>query len=159
VKTFPAARSYGRAWLVGLGLVMVLLAVPSLLVGVLWSFLIAVVIAVPFLVLAWWFPTIRYTLTSSELGLHYGPFNYTVKLSEIERVSKQNLAISLWSSVRLPGFAMFTVPYSDVGNVFMCATRSAKDIILIVTAERKYGVTPADEDEFLGELRQRLEEI
>lgn len=114
-------------------------------------------IAIPFLLFLAWFPSIRYELTPDKLVLRYGPFRYAVQVAAIKRVRKRDLAVSLLSSVRLPGFAMFTVPYLDEGNVRMCATAAAKGIVLLETDKWKYGITPADEAGFLAELRRYLE--
>jgi len=49
------------------------------------------------------------------------------------------------------------VPYTDVGNVKMCATAAATDILLVETGKHKYGLTPADEQGFLDALQARME--
>lgn len=160
MKVYAPARSYGQVWLFGIALLVVVISLPAFLPGFNPGTVIMLVVMGPIvagsLLLAWWFPTIRYELDPEKLVLCYGPFRYPVALKEIESVSKRNLGLSLWSSFRLPGFAMWTVPYSDVGNVFMCATRSLTDITLITTRKRKYGVTPADEAAFLADLQQYL---
>ncbi|MEX0974872.1 MAG: PH domain-containing protein [Bacillota bacterium] len=65
--------------------------------------------------------------------------------------------MTAWSSTRFPGFALGGIPYGGVGVVVMCSTRSLRGIILIETGKKKYGVTPADEAEFLSELEGFLE--
>ena len=65
--------------------------------------------------------------------------------------------MTIWSTVRLPGIALFTVPYADVGNVRMCATAALNDILLIETDKEKYGLTPADEEAFVAALQSRME--
>lgn len=163
---FRPRRSYGWLWLVGIGLVIIGLAALMLLVvspgeegyiAVLVTFVLTAAMGLPFLVLAVWFPTMRYELSAETLTLRYGPvLTYRIPLDEIETIRRRNLSISLWSSVRFPGFALFTVPYSDVGNVKMCATAAADRVLLIETGEEKYGVTPADEEAFVAALQARM---
>jgi len=159
MKRYQPAPSMGWAWLIAMGLFLLALPVPALLDGT-GPFLLMLPFTWPFgiafLVMAWWFPTLHYELGPAELVLCYGPYRYSVPLREIQTVARRNLALSLWSSVRFPGFAMWTVPYGDVGSVFMCATRSLTDILYIVTPGRKYGITPANEDEFLADLTSHL---
>lgn len=65
--------------------------------------------------------------------------------------------MTIWSTIRFPGIALFQVPYADVGNVKMCATAALKDILLIETEKEKYGLTPADEGAFVAALRAHME--
>jgi hypothetical protein len=110
-------------------------------------------LGVPFLALAFWFPTMRYELDAEALTLRYGPvLAYRIPLDEIQTMKRQNLRLSLWSSVRLPGVALFSVPYRGLGQVKMCATAAANDIFLIETADGLYGLTPADELGLLAAL-------
>jgi hypothetical protein len=99
----------------------------------------------------------RYELGRTTLTLRCGPFlTYRIPLAEIETVQRRNLEVSVWASLRLPGLALFTVPYADVGRAKMCATRAAERILLIRTRHDRYGVTPADEEAFLTALHSRL---
>lgn len=161
MKVYRAAPSAGWIWLIGLALLVIVPTRPAILAvrqapAALITVIMGLTIGLPFLVMALWFPTIRYELGSHELVLRYSPFRYAIRLDDIQEVTKRDLAFSIWSSMRLPGFAMWTVDYSDEGRVFMCATRSLKDIIYIVTPKRKYGITPAAEDEFVQDLTNRL---
>jgi len=49
------------------------------------------------------------------------------------------------------------VPYADVGNVKMCATAALNKILLIETEKEKFGLTPADEEEFVAAVRAKME--
>jgi len=168
---FKPRRSNGWLWLVvialftiGTGIVsaLPLLTGPTdkILIGVLAStLLVMLAIGVPFLALAVWFPTMRYELDAHTLTLRYGPvLTYRIPLGEIQTIRKRDLSISLWSSMRFPGIALFTVPYTDVGNVKMCATAAATGILLVETAKDKYGLTPADEEDFVAALQARMGE-
>ncbi|MGE5589130.1 MAG: PH domain-containing protein [Bacillota bacterium] len=161
MKTYRAAPSFGWLWLVAVALLAIGPTLPALLAVrqapvVLITVILGLAVGVPFLVMAFWFPTIRYELGPETLVLRYGPFRYTIRTDDIQEVTKRDLAFSAWSSMRLPGFAMWTVDYADEGNVFMCSTRALRDIIYIVTPRRKYGITPANEEEFLQDLTHRL---
>jgi len=118
--------------------------------------LMALGLGVPFLALAIWFPTMRYELDAGTLTLRYGPvLTYRIALDEVQSIERRDLPISLWSSVRLPGLAVFAVPYRGVGQIKMCATAAARDILLIATAEELYGITPSDVAGFLAALEAR----
>lgn len=81
-----------------------------------------------------WFPTMRYELDQKQLTLHYGPvLTYRIPLREIRTIRSRNLSLTVWSTIRFPGIALFTVPYADVGNVKICATAALNDILLIET--------------------------
>lgn len=122
------------------------------------TLLICAPVAAAFLVLAMWFPTMRYELRSTELVLRYGPvLTYRIPLGDIRGIRRRNLGLTIWSSVRFPGVALFTVPYADMGNVRMCATAAINNVLLIETPKRKYGITPADEEVFVRALREQMD--
>lgn len=165
VVTFRPRPSRGWAWLVALAVAIVVLTIAPLLPVaeevplpvMLINVGISLLIAVPLLVLAAWFPTMRYELDDEALVLRYGPIlRYRIPLDEIQEMRRKNLKISLWSSLRLPGLALFTVPYADEGRVKMCATAAADRILLIDTRRGTYGVTPADEEAFVAAIRARI---
>jgi len=100
----------------------------------------------------------RYELDQDQLTLRYGPvIKYRIPLKEIRSIRRRNLSMTIWSTVRFPGIALFTVPYADVGNVKMCATSALNNILLIETGKEKYGLTPADEETFVAALRAQME--
>ena len=125
-------------------------------VGLLMGFM-ALGLGVPFLALALWFPTMRYELGGGTLVLRYGPvLTYRIPLDEVQTIERRDLHVSAWSSVRLPGVALFAVPYrGGLGQVKMCATAAAKGILLIQAAGELYGITPADEAGLVAELGAR----
>jgi hypothetical protein len=137
--------------------------VPALAVGLSSSsavvtFIVCIPVAISFLVLAFWFPTMRYELDQDQLTLRYGPvITYRIPLSEIRSIRRRNLSMTIWSTVRFPGIALFKVPYADVGNVKMCATAALNNILLIETEKEKYGLTPADEEAFVAAIRAQVE--
>lgn len=166
---FKPRRSNGWLWLIATGLLTIGIGVVSSLplmifpedkiatVIVLSTSLLMLIVGAPFLVLAAWFPTMRYELDAHTLTLRYGPvLKYQIPLNEIQTIRKRNLSISLWSSMRFPGIALFTVSYTDEDKVKMCATAAATGILLIETATDKYGVTPTDEEGFVAALQARM---
>lgn len=164
---FKPRPSWGWVWLLGLALLILALSVWPLLLagdelpGWGWAINLGVglLIGLPGLVLMAWFPTLHYELDETTLTLRYGPvLTYRIPLAEIRSIRRRDLAISLWSSLRLPGLALFSVPYADVGTVKMCATAAAHGILLIETANEKYGLTPADEAGLVAALRARMGE-
>jgi PH (Pleckstrin Homology) domain-containing protein len=163
-KTFHPRPSYGWAWLVLMSIVISALAIiPALATGLsstgpILTLIICVPVAIGFLVLAVWFPTMRYELDQDQLTLCYGPFlTYQIPLDEIRTIRRRNLGLTIWSTIRFPGIALFKVPYADVGNVKMCATAALNNILLIETDKDKYGLTPADEEVFVAAVRSQLE--
>jgi hypothetical protein len=118
--------------------------------------IIPLVFVVPFLVILFSLRTMRYELNDEKLAITCGFLRYVIPLHSIKRITKRDLEISLWSSFRLPGLALFRVPYVDVGIVKMCATSSSKGILLIETDKGLYGITPRGEDDFVADLKARL---
>ena len=163
---FRPRKSAGWLWLAGIGLLIIGLSALMLLavspgeegyIIVLVTFLFMAALGLPFIVLAVWYPTMRYELDDEALTLRYGPvLTYRIPLDQIETIRRRNLGLSLWSSVRFPGIALFGVHYSDVGTVKMCATAALNGILLIETAKEKYGLTPADEATFVAALQARI---
>jgi hypothetical protein len=122
------------------------------------TLIICLPVAVAFVLLALWFPTMRYELRNAELILRCGPLlTYRIPLGEIRSIRRRTLGLTIWSCVRFPGVALFTAPYADVGNVKMCATAALNDILLIETPKCKYGITPADEAGLVAALRLQME--
>lgn len=164
MKVFRPRPSYGWAWLVLMAVIITAVATaPAMAMEVSSSSVILTVIvcslvALAFLALAFWFPTMRYELDEDELTLRYGPvLYYRIPLSEIRTIRRKNLSLTIWSTIRFPGIALFTVPYADVGNVKMCATAALNNILLIETAKEKFGLTPADEEAFVAALQAQME--
>jgi hypothetical protein len=115
-------------------------------------------VGIAFLVLASWFPTMRYELEQNQLTLRYGPvLTYRISLDEVRSIRRRNLSMTIWSTIRFPGIALFTVPYADVGNVKMCATAALNNILLIETKKEQFGLTPADEEAFMAAVKARME--
>jgi hypothetical protein len=160
-RVFRPARSTGAIWLVALAVLPVGAAVLQYVEGrsglELSLFALAAgAVAVWLLLLAYWFPTMRYELDHQALTLIYGPVvHWRIPLREIRGVELKDLSMSIWAATRLPGIALFSVYYSDVGTVRMCATRAAKGIVLIETAKATYGVTPEDPEDFTQALTAR----
>lgn len=157
MKTYKPAPSVGWIWPAALSLILFLAPLPTwtvILGPALVMTLIMWPIALYLGLTAWWFPSMRYELSPAELVLCYGPSRYPIPLAAIQSVSRRNLRLSLWSSMRFPGLAVWTVPYGGVGNVFMMASRSLTDILLIEANGKRYGITPADEAGFLADLER-----
>ena len=158
---FKPARSAGTAWLAGFAVLLVAVPVGEWALGEdgipLSVFaLVCGAMAVWLLLLAYWFPTMRYELDHQAVTLIYGPIvHWRIPLREIRAVELKDLAMSLWLATRLPGIALFSVHYAGVGVVRMCATRATKGIVLIETTAGTYGVSPEDAQEFLSALKAR----
>ena len=161
---FRPSPSDGYLWLIAVALAVLAPTIAIVLPGTRGPTLItliavapSIVIGLPFLALAALFPTMRYELDADALTLRYGPvLRYRIAYDEIQGIQRRDLSVPVWSSLRLPGLALFVVPYNDVGPVRMCATRAARNVLLIRTARATYGLTPGDERRFLDSLMARL---
>lgn len=164
IKTFRPRPSSGWFWLVLMATIITAVAIaPALAMGVsskasLLTLIICIPVALGFLILASWFPTMRYELDTGQITLRYGPvLTYHIPFKQIQTIRRRNLSLTIWSSIRFPGIALFQVPYADVGNVKMCASAALNHILLIETKTEKYGLTPADEEAFLASVRAQME--
>jgi len=164
--TFKPAPSAGWAWLAGL---VVLLALPlgwlftpgvfegEEAIGAWISIGVTLPLLVFFIATLASLPSMRYELGQRELVLRCGPLlTYRIPYEDITDVRRVTLTPSLWSSMRFPGLALWGVPYAEGGTVYMCATRMSRDLLLVTTAKRRYGLTPADEPQFVLALTPRL---
>lgn len=162
---FKPRRSHGWLSLLLLALALLFCSLPAVIgavqgevpwgVGLL-SGAIGLGLGVPFLALAFWFPTMRYELDGAALTLRYGPvLAYRIPLDQVQAVERRDLRMSPWSSVRLPGIALFQVPYPGMGQIKMCATAALRGILLIETPGAVYGITPEDESGLLAALQAR----
>lgn len=166
LESFKPARSFGWAWLLAL-LALVLLPMLFLLqpeviatdaAPAFWiNIAIVGPLAVFFLLTLFSLPRMRYDLTAEEVVLSCGPLlTYRIPYRDITDIRTATVTPSLWSSMRLPGLALWKVPYADAGTMYMCATRMARDILVITAGDRRYGITPADEASFLRSLVPHL---
>ena len=162
---FRPRPSHGWAWLASASLVVLAAAIVPILINpeppplpaLLVTGGIGLGIGLPMLILSFWFPTMRYELDDASLTLIYGPvLHYRIPLGAIRSIRHRDLRLSLWSSLRLPGLALFRVPYADVGKVNMCSTAALQGILLIETDGGLFGLTPADEKGLLAELSDRM---
>jgi hypothetical protein len=121
------------------------------------SILLTGVIGAGFLLLAACFLAMQYEISGSSLVIAYSPIlRYEIKLAEIKSIRRRDLGFSIVSSFCFPGLVLFGVPYPEIGTVNMCATASSNGILIIETESKKYGITPADEAQFVAELRKRM---
>lgn len=161
-RIFKPRPSTGWIWVGAIGLVLLGTGLSLLLSsGLAGPFLVTILLTVPigigFLVIAVFFPAMRYEFDGTHLILTYGPLlRYSIELEEIKSIRRRDMGIGLVSSFRFPGLALFSVPYPEVGRVRMCATAASSGILLIETGSAKYGITPADEKDFVAELQERM---
>jgi len=121
------------------------------------TILLTVPIGIGFLLIAVFFPTMRYEIEGTHLTLTYGPLlRYVIDLEQVKSIKRRDLGFVIVSSFRFPGLALFSIPYPEVGSVKMCATAANSGILLIETESEKYGLTPADEKDFVAELQKRM---
>lgn len=166
VKTYKPRPTKGWIWLVFLATICLgVMVVPTVQAGktlpapIFWLVIgLGSVLFVSGYALALWFPSMRYELRGNILRLRYGPvLDYQIPLSEIKSVKRCDLGLTIWSSIRFPGIALFRVPTGNMGEVRMCSTAAMKNILLIETGSAKYGITPNEEGQFIADLKSGME--
>lgn len=161
---FQPRPSTGWIWVTIIGLLPLLTGIGLLASsGFSGPFMLTNVITIPigacFLLLASFFPTMRYEIDGASLSMAYGPFlRYTLDVRQIKSIRRSDLGFSPISSFRFPGLALFNVHYPEIGIVKMCATAASNGILLIETDSTKYGLTPENEENFVAELRKHMEQ-
>lgn len=161
-KIFKPRRSTGWIWVGTIGFLVLATGVGLIIrSGFSGPFILTILLTVPigigFLILAVFFPTMRYEIDGTHLTLTYGPLlRYVIDIAQIKSIRRRDLRINLLSSFRFPGLALYSAPYVEIGSVRMCATAASTGILLIETESAKYGLTPANEEEFVMELQNRM---
>jgi hypothetical protein len=161
-KIFKPRPSSGWVWVTVIGLILLGTGLNLIIrSGFSGPYLPTIIITTPigigFLLIAAFFPTMRYEMDGSRLTLLYGPLlRYRIDIEQIKSIRRRDIGFSLVSSFRFPGLALFNVPYPEIGTVKMCATAASNGILLIETGSTKYGLTPAAEETFVAELRKRM---
>jgi len=122
------------------------------------SVVISFVISLLFILVLFYLPSMRYELRDDALYLIIGPWEDRIPYNEILDVSVKDLLLSPLSSFRLPGLALFDVDYSDEGIVRMYSTHALKEVVLIKTLNKKYGISPKDEKGFIEALRSKIKD-
>src|SRR5512138_2085252 len=134
--TFKPRPSTGWVWisLIGLSLLgagLSLLITSGLSGPFLMTILLTIPIGIIFLVIAVFFPTMRYEIEGARLILTYGPLlRYVINLEQVKSIKRRDMGLGFVSSFRFPGLALFSVPYPEVGKVKMCATAASSGILL-----------------------------
>ena len=101
-------------------------------------------------------PSMKYTVTQSEVIPSCGPFRWTIPISGIRSIVERNLSWLPWAEGwKIPGYALFTIRYGDVGTVRMCATSMTRRVLVIETDQGLWGITPQDEKGFIAAVESR----
>lgn len=163
-KIFKPRPSTGWVWVGALGLLLLGIGLSMLIAyGFSGPYIVTILLIIPlglvFLLITAFFPTMRYEIEGTDLILTYGPLlRYTIDIGKIRSIRRSDLGISPLSSFRFPGLAVFGGPYPNIGTVKMCATAASTGILLIETESARYGLTPANEEEFVAELKVRMQQ-
>lgn len=114
-KIFKPRKSTGWSWVAAIGLVLLASGLYMLVTyGFSGPFMLTIALTVPlglvFLLIAVFFPTMRYEMDGDHLILTYGPLlRYTIDIRQIKSIRRRDLKISPISSFRFPGLAIFGV--------------------------------------------------
>jgi hypothetical protein len=158
-----AARSFRTAVLSSIAMVAILgsLSVPAVKhtttnVQLLFAVGIPALICAAVLFFALIVPTMKYTVTDSEVIPSCGPFHWSIPIPQIRSISERDLPWLPWSEGwKLPGYALFKIRYGGVDAVHMCATALCKRILLIDTETGLWGITPADVSGFVSAVENK----
>ncbi len=164
---FKPKPSWGWVWCVALALAVVVSGVAPLTSAevraetppIVWVMMLGIAaLGVWFLVVGAFFPAMRYEIGDQELVLRYGPLlAYHLPYASVAEVRRTDLVPSLWSSMRVPGLALWKVPYGGIGTVRMCSTRMQRGVLLVTTADgTRFGMSPAEEERFVDTLTARI---
>ncbi|MDI6860846.1 MAG: PH domain-containing protein [Caldisericia bacterium] len=100
--------------------------------------------------------TMKYIFSENNLILSCGPYKDIINCKDIKKWEIRDLKLNILASFRFPGFALKDVLYSDLGIVRMYSTSSLKNVLLLYTNDRKYGISPYKIDDFINELKKRV---
>lgn len=107
--------------------------------------------------LALFFPAMNYEIRGRTIYLRYGPvLRYEIPINEIRSIRKTDLPLSIMSSFRFPGIALFNIPTSTEGDIKMCSTASVHQILIIETKNDKFGLTPENEEAFITSIQAKM---
>ncbi len=101
IMSFRPRPSHGWLWLLFMAAVIATLGIAPMLASGVFSgsailtLVILIPISVAFLVLALWFPTMRYELGRDKLTLRYGPvLAYWIPLKDIQTIPCRSLSLT-----------------------------------------------------------------
>jgi len=101
-------------------------------------------------------PTMKYTVTNTEVIAACGPFHWSIPIRQIRSISEGDLDWLPWSEGwKIPGYTLFKIRYGGVDAVHMCATALCRRILLIDTETALWGITPADVDGFVSAVESK----
>ena len=153
---FKPRRSWGWLWLALTALFYAVCAYAFIWLRNAFLPPILIVVAVFFLLMAVWFPGMRYEIHPDRVVLRYGPVvSFTIPVGEIRAMHVADLHPTLWGDMRVPGWALFTINDAGAGNVRMCATSAKNGILLIETRRGRYGITPVEVEAFIQAVDAR----
>jgi hypothetical protein len=146
------ARSYTTALLTSAAIILMLFAA-ALAAEASHPNGAAGVVLIPVLIVAFFaaiVPTMKYTVTDSEVILSCGPFHWRIPVHQIRSMVEKDLGwLPLSEGWKIPGYALFKIRYRQIGSIRMCATALTKRILIIDTGTHLWGITPADLDGFV----------
>lgn len=171
MKTFKPAEGKGYLWGLGLIAIVGILTLVPVIINLVSGRLIpgfVLVMGVVFLSItsiaiyfAWAAKSLQYSLDDQELVITWAFSKKRIPLQGIRGIERTIGTSSLKViGASWPGFHMgsFTDP-TGKGTVNLYATHIWGEIILIRTKWETIGITPADAEEFLGELERLSPEI
>lgn len=100
--------------------------------------------------------TISYEVYEKELILKCGPFSSKIQYKKIKKITKiEELGFSPIGLYRSSKYLLGSSYFVKSGWIKMYAT-NCKNVLLIETDTKRYGITPSNEEDFLRILNERL---
>jgi hypothetical protein len=102
--------------------------------------------------------TMCYKLQEKELILKCSSFSSKIQYEKIKKIEKiTDLGYAPVGFMRFPKYLLGGVYFSKYGWITMYAT-SYRNVLVIETDKKRYGITPNNEEDFLRILNERLKE-
>ncbi len=161
-----------RGWIVGLILMVVLLAAT---VGVvvlavirplnLWTFILGLTglltlgVAIRVGYQLWGLINAGYEMDRNVLIIRWGGTMHQIPMGSVQNVhaGSQLEGLHLRLSLRWPGYMVTVGKSEELDPIVFYATRPISEQVIITTGSVAYALSPADSDEFLRALLERLE--
>jgi len=99
--------------------------------------------------------TFSYEVNKECIILRCGPFKSKIQYKDIKRISRVDDLGFPVAGLKLPSYFLTNCYFQHYGWITMYATRN-KDVVIIETDKKKYGITPQNTEEFISTLNEKL---
>ncbi|HNT74783.1 MAG TPA: PH domain-containing protein [Anaerolineae bacterium] len=161
-----------RGWIVGLGIVIVLLATTVMLLVwnvtrpvSIWTFVMGVTavgalgFAIYLIAQLWGLINASYEMDRNAVVIHWGPIHYQIPMASVRAVfsGAEVKSLRMRFGLRWPGYYVGFGEDKDIGPILFYATRPLAQQVIVRTEGMAYAISPHDLAEFLQAFKERLE--